>query len=344
MDVGFQRAGFSTLWANEWNKAAASTFRLNHPSVEMVCADIETVLEDIPSADITCVFGGPPCQGFSVAGKMDPDDPRSRHVFNFLEVVRRVRPLCFVMENVRALAKLEKFSGVRRALISKARDLGYRPELVLLNSRDFGVPQSRERVFIIAFRNDLDRVFSADALDAYRLPERSSGEVLRHFGPAGTDRNPLTCKAKITLAEKPVLRRSPYSGMLFNGLGRPVNPDAASCTLPASMGGNKTPVVDERHVYDGASPWIVEYHSHLMNGGPPFGMHDTPRHLRRLTTAEAAALQSFPSDYKFAGPVSSHYTQIGNAVPCELAFAVASAVRDVLSEHSFAGNKLRLAG
>ena len=101
------------------------------------------------------------------------------------------------------------------------------------------------------------------------------------------------------------MRKSPYAGMYFNGQGRPINVAGYTTTLPASMGGHKTPFVDGTIV-------------------PEF--KEAPKRLRRITIKEAARIQSFPDDYIFCGNKGMVYTQIGNAVPCKMAEAVAKAV------------------
>lgn len=98
--------------------------------------------------------------------------------------------------------------------------------------------------------------------------------------------------------------------------------------LPASMGGNATPIVDEDERRHDAKPWVVDYHKDLMNGKK--AVQEAPARLRRLTVTEVALLQSFPLDFVFEGTQSSQYRQIGNAVPPKLAEAVALAVRGML--------------
>lgn len=335
MDVGFGQAGFDIIWANELVRHAADTYEVNHPTTLLHIGDVNDALDELPRVqDLDCVFGGPPCQGFSVAGKMDANDSRSRLVFSFMEVVERTQPQAFVLENVKALATLAKFSIVRDELLRRAHRAGYEAQMYVLNARDFGVPQSRERVFFIAFKASLGIRFHAGYFDRHRAVAPTLREVFEAIGRPGTDNNPLTCAARITLAEKPVLRKSPYAGMLFNGLGRPINPDGVSCTLPASMGGNKTPIVDDNQMYEDGESWIEKYHARLLAGGEPLGMNDCPPYLRRLTITEAKAIQSFPKDYIFRGPKGAIYAQIGNAVPCGLARAVAEAVSQALLGHS----------
>jgi DNA (cytosine-5)-methyltransferase 1 len=331
MDVGFQEAGFEVIWANEIMKHAAQTYTLNHASGVMRCGDIKDFLNDLPGpGTVDCVFGGPPCQGFSVAGKMDHADERSQLVHAFLDVVERTSPKVFVMENVKALGSLTKFQHVRAALIRKAERLGYNVTFNILNAKDFGVPQSRERMFFIGFRKELKIRFDTSRFERHMREPKSVRQVLLPIGPAGTLGNPSTCKAKITIAATPIMRKSPYAGMMFNGLGRPVRLDGVSCTLPASMGGNKTPIIDEGFLFHGKENWVESYHERLTRGNPPLGMDDAPGCLRRMTLTEAAAIQTFPPDYKFSGPTSSQYTQIGNAVPCGLAKAVARVVVEAL--------------
>lgn len=151
---------------------------------------------------------------------------------------------------------------------------------------------------------------------------------------AGTGNNTSTCNAKITLTTNPVLRKSAYAGMLFNGLGRPLKLDGYSATLPASMGGNKTPIIDEQALYYNSKPWIEVYHERLQNDMTIAKKEVAPNFLRRLTVDEARVIQTFPLEYRFSGSQSSQYTQIGNAVPCNLAKAVCAMVIDVIEKHS----------
>lgn len=98
---------------------------------------------------IDVLFGGPPCQGFSVAGKMDPNDSRSELIFTFLKAVEIVKPTFFVMENVKALGSLEKWASVRNKYLAQAEALGYSVKYSVFRTSDYGVPQKRDRVIFI---------------------------------------------------------------------------------------------------------------------------------------------------------------------------------------------------
>ena len=140
MDIGFERAGIRAVFANELMKEAAETYNANHSNGVMVNDDIYNILpelEKFQGADF--VFGGPPCQGFSVAGKMDPDDERSKLIFTFLDVVEKVQPRAFVMENVKALGFIDKWEPVRTKYLDRARALGYNCVPFILNAIEYGV-------------------------------------------------------------------------------------------------------------------------------------------------------------------------------------------------------------
>lgn len=342
MDVGFEAAGVEVLWANEFNADAVSTYKKNHPNTYVEHADIRDAKSQLlrySKEKVDLVFGGPPCQGFSVAGKMDPTDERSTMVWEFFDVVEMTQPKIFVMENVKALGELTRWKQVREKIYTRAKELGYYCFARVLNSADFGVPQKRERVFFVGVKDctyKIENLFD-EVIVKKQQQRQSLRDCLLQVGKAGTADNPLSCTAKISLAINPVIRKSPYAGMIFNGMGRPLNFDEQANTLPASMGGNKTPIVDELVLHDpNAENWVISYHRQLIAGETTSTQTKVPSHLRRLTIKEAAAIQTFPPDYIFCGRKSSIYRQIGNAVPCHLAQAVAETVIEI------SGNKEEL--
>ena len=162
LDLGFARAGFQPLWANDVDEWAVETYnRMSDvrehewrsaakffSGHEAVHGDIRTVADQITRGMADLVIGGPPCQGFSVAGRMDPNDPRSKHVFDFLGVVARARPKAFVMENVASLARNSRWTDVVSQLMQSAGSR-YEVQLVVLNASHWQVPQARERMFLV---------------------------------------------------------------------------------------------------------------------------------------------------------------------------------------------------
>lgn len=331
MDVGFENAGVQIVFANELMTEAAETYKANHPDRTIVNDDIHNILHELDAFQgVDLVFGGPPCQGFSVAGKMNPNDERSKLIMTFLDVVEKVHPKAFIMENVKALGVLEKWETIRQTYLERASKLGYHCVPFILNATEYGVSQKRERVFFIGIKENVDPFFERHFNELLELQKEKAPiikDLLSPLGRAGTKQNPNTCTAKITFATHPVMRKSPYSGMYFNGQGRPINIDGYSNTLPASMGGNKTPFVDEEYLYgDAENDWVVDYHNGLLNGSIVPESKNAPSRLRRITIKEAAKIQTFPDNYIFCGNKGKIYTQIGNAVPCKMAEAVAKAM------------------
>ncbi len=326
MDLGFERAGIRTVAACEIDRDAAATLRAAFPGTQVFQGCVRDFVTTLSRGDAEMVYGGPPCQGWSVAGKMDPDDERSQHVWSFLSAVERAGPRIFVMENVDSLATLSKWRGAFSDITAKAEAMGYGVAVLVLNGHDMGVPQLRRRMFMVGVRGaDSDRLRRAAwaALEGVIQPGQGGTvrAVLERLGPAGTVGNPHTCTARITYALRPVMRSSPYAGMLFNGAGRPLRLDGPAPTVAASAGGNKTHFVDVEELA-GAPSFVEEYHAGLRAGGPAReGL--APARLRRLTVRECMALQTFPDSHPFQGRKSAVYRQIGNAVPVELARRVA---------------------
>jgi DNA (cytosine-5)-methyltransferase 1 len=323
LDLGFAREGFEIRWAIDHDPFAVQTYNTNLEPYAC-CGE---VLEVDPPAGIRpdLVIGGPPCQGFSVIGRMDPEDPRSRHVDHFFDVVEDLEPRAFVMENVKALAVSRRWADIRKRLLDRAEALGYERKLYVLNAADYNVAQTRERMFLIGINGAIPER-PTPITEGCPPTVRSVLERLPRYGQPGNDAG---CSARVIPASRPVMRPTAFRGsLLFNGSGRPLLLDGHAKTIPASMGGNATPIVDQEELEHGAKPWVVEYHRRLLNGEPP--LREAPARLRRITVQEAAALQSFPPGWVFVGPRVAQYRQVGNAVPPNLAQAVAESVRHVL--------------
>jgi DNA (cytosine-5)-methyltransferase 1 len=316
LDLGFVRAGFEVVWANDACADACDTYRRNLGG-HVVRADVRSVVASgLPACEV--VVGGPPCQGFSVAGKMAPEDPRSALVWEFVRFVGALRPRAFVLENVKALGALPRWGPLRGRLLRALRGLGYAVRVRVLDAQHFGVPQRRPRAFFVGTARGLPPWAPPPSAG----PAPTAGEVLRALPPPGPG-NEGVALARVVPARWPHRRDEPYTGMLFNG-GRPVDLARPVQTLCASLGGNKTPIVDEEELRHGRPPWVAWYFRHLQRRRPP--LTRAPARLRRLTVTEAALLQGFPAGFRFEGALSAQWAQIGNAVPPALAEAVARAL------------------
>lgn len=323
LDCGFRDVGFEIVAAVESDRWAVETYRANLGD-HVIHGELPGVVP-LAAASVDVIIGGPPCQGFSVIGKMDPHDPRSSHVHAFMGLVARFSPRAFVMENVKALAVSDRWSAIRNELDRTARRLGYQVDLFLLNAADFGVPQTRERMFLVGVRG----MAPLCPVPTSKGSPPSVRDALRRLPDYGETGNDAICAARVVPASRPVMRPRPHHGsLLFNGSGRPLDLSGPAKTLPASMGGNATPIIDQEELASGAEPWVRGYHAHLLAGGDPIEV--APNRLRRLTVQEAAALQTFDPSWQFRGPQVAQFRQIGNAVPPRLAKAVALSVRAAL--------------
>jgi len=302
LDLGFEAAGCETVIAVDNDPEACKTLRYNRPWWNIFEGDIQDYSPSLGDGDI--VIGGPPCQGFSSAGRGDPNDHRNTLWTEYMRVVQAVKPRAIVLENVSGLRHKKNgdhLSGIMAALENE----GYKFVFDVLNAADFGVPQARRRLIVIGLQEgvpsmpppshegdhisvhdaivDLDREFDEHWS---HVPPRHAPHVARRWdqlAPGETD---------------PQYRRAR------------LDPDRPSVTIRA--GGGYGPKGD-----------------HLGGFHPP--IH--PYQPRQLTVREAARLQSFPDDWIFRGSKTAQGRQVGNAVPVKLAEAIARHVVSLLQSH-----------
>lgn len=315
LSLGLKDAGWDTAAALEYSADAAATYRKNFPKVRVLQEDVHGVDFSQWRGVVDLVAGGPPCQPFSVAGNQRAaEDPRDC-IPQFVRAVREVQPQFFLMENVFGLMATRHEPYLQSTLTS-LRNLGYTVRAAVLDAADFGVPQHRRRLFVLGSKNGT--LFFPVPTHGQQGEKSyvTAGEALKNTPPD------IPNKAKVTYAKSPILRQSPYAGMLVNGGGRPINLAEPSQTMPASAGGNRTHILDPNGVF-------LDYHTHLVSGGE--ARRGLVEDVRRLTVRESARLQSFPDSFEFLGGQSARYRQVGNAVPPLLAKAVALALYELAS-------------
>ena len=277
LDIGFERAGFKTIWANDFNADACETFR-KWSSAEVVCGDIGAVdANDIPDVDV--ILGGFPCQGFSLSGPRKLDDSRNVLYKHYVRIVQAKKPLMFVGENVKGLLTMGH-GQIINAIVQAFSDCGYDVYYKLLNAKYFEVPEDRERVIIVGFRKDLgikhfefpvERDFIIPLREALKnVPDPLPGEV---------------CEA-------------PYSSR-YMSRNRKRGWNDVAYTVPA--------MAKQVTLWPG-SPDMVKVDKDKWEFG-------ADGETRRLSWREAAAIQTFPENMEFCGDLTSIYKQIGNAVP-----------------------------
>lgn len=293
LDIGFEQAGFKTIWANDFDKDACKTHQ-NWSRAKVVCGDIAKVdVTEIPDSDI--ILGGFPCQGFSLSGPRKIDDSRNVLYKHYVRIVKAKQPKIFVGENVKGLLTMAN-GDILEAIKEEFSQCGYNVFSQLVNARDFGVPQDRERVIIVGIRKDL-------GINDFSIPIPKNKHMTMREALAGMpEPNPDdVCNA-------------PYSSR-FMSRNRKRGWDDVSYTIPAMA---------KQVTLHPSSPDMEKLGTDLWK----FGNNGS---TRRFSWQEAAVIQTFPRDLKFEGDLVSKYKQIGNAVPVKLAEYVATLLYAILT-------------
>ena len=294
LDLGFDKAGFRTLWANDFDADACKTHQ-NWSNAEVVCGDISKIdVETIPDSDV--ILGGFPCQGFSLSGPRKIDDSRNALYKHYVRIVAAKKPKIFVGENVKGLLTMGN-GQIIEAIIDEFSACGYNVFYKLVNAKDFGVPQDRERVIICGFRKDLgidDFELKIPNIDVMTLKQALEG---------------------MPKAREEEVCWAPYSSR-YMSRNRKRGWNQVSYTIPA--------MAKQVTLYPG-SPDMEKIDKDEWRFGDK-GV------TRRLSWREAAAIQTFPRELEFYGDITSKYKQIGNAVPVKLAEYVAKQLKEILLE------------
>lgn len=291
LSQGFEDAGYRVVGAVDVNDDFLDTYRKNAPShttvlnEDLAAIDPEDLKAKFGVESVPVVIGGPPCKGFSLAGKRDKDDERNELVFHFFNHAFAYNPDIIVMENVPGILSMDVLPYVEELCDDNGYDVQYKK----LNAADYGVPQSRERVVTVATRHDSDVTFSF---------------------PSSTVSSPVTVRDAIIDADISGLPN--HEDTLTNHQQSTVEA-LEELDFEESRYDNYSESWKRLHP-DKPAPTVKENH------GAPF-VH--PFEPRVGTVRECAILQSFPNDFEFVGSKSNQLKVVGNAVPPKLAEAVA---------------------
>lgn len=310
LSLGLKRAGYDIQACVEMNHDAMNTYSLHEPNAIHYNEDVRGVSFKKFRGKIDIVAGGPPCQPFSVGGLRRSNQDKRDMIPEFVRCLREVQPEAFIMENVPGLM-LKKTRPYFDSILAQLSACGYRLNWAVLSAADYGVPQKRKRLIVLGSRGMQLR---------FPAPTHGPGTSKSHLSaldilgnePIGEAPN---CPVKY--AKYPDLRPSPYAGHIYNGGGRPLDPQGPCHTILASSGGYKTHWIDTL----GIAP---KYHAHLQAGGKPLD-GEVPG-ARRLSVEECALIQTFPREMQFTGKRSSQYKQVGDAVPPDFAFVIGRSV------------------
>lgn len=338
MDIGMEKAGFHTRLASEIDKPTCETIRLNRPEVPLIgdvtahdAASVRSAAGLTPEQEIDVIYGGPPCQAFSTAGKRQGfNDTRGNVFLYYIELLLALRPRYAVIENVRGLLSAplvhrpheergvgfpplspeEERGGALEEVLRRLRAGGYGVSFNLYNAANFGSPQLRERVVLICARDG--------SVLPYLTPTHAEGGAFglphwRTFREAVADL-PATPKDFVKFPEKRLrFYRMLKAGQYWKDLPQELHREALGASLDA--GGGKTGFL-RRIAWDRPAPTLVTH--------PAMPATDLahPEEDRPLSLQEYIRVQEFPDDWKFAGTLADRYRQLGNAVPVSLGHAI----------------------
>jgi DNA (cytosine-5)-methyltransferase 1 len=375
LSLGFIKTGYRIGFANDFEEVCIHTYLYNHPDIpssKVLQADIRNIvdnIEDYISEDVDIVIGGPPCQGFSSANQQRIiDDPRNELYKYYVRAISKLAPKFVVMENVRGMLGVadqvvEDYKAIRATKngIEYTYDIKYE----LLNSVNFSVAQSRERLIYIAIRNDVAQDKSISPAEIFKeIKEECSGnavfnlsDALEFIKPLDAPRVKNTNEIDDEKTGKKIDvnayygRSNRYLDIINSGISfdltynhkaryvNDINYDIYRLLEPGDDASDEKiadimPYKNRLHCFkDKYYKLIPNKPSRTITAHLRMDCHSHihPTQIRAITPREAARCQSFPDDYLFLGPYLKTYMEIGNAVPCLMSQTIAKVIKKYIS-------------
>ena len=356
LSLGFTQEGFITSLANDIQDCCVDTYAHNHPETprdHIVLGDIKDVVKNLDELlagrSVDIVVGGPPCQGFSMANRQRLiDDPRNYLYKSYVEVVEKVRPKFFVMENVKGML------SVAEQVKEDFRNIGYSVECHVLNAKEFGVPQNRERLIYIGncIGIDNEQIFREIFELSESIPEHNLGDALfalRELKASRIKNSTETgsVESGYKIEKNNIIDTNEYISYINQGRKVTVvanhkaryNNDRDIEIFGRMEQGDRSddPKIADIMPYARRNDIFKDKYFKLENGKVcktitahmkfDCNMYIHPTQARGLTPREAARVQSYPDDYFFRGAYTKTYMQIGNSVPPLLGRAIAQVIK-----------------
>ena len=322
LDLGFEKAGFDIPVANEFDKTIWETFKVNHPKTNLIEGDVRQItkadMEPYIHGEIDGIIGGPPCQSWSEAGSLKGiEDARGQLFFDYIRILTEFKPKFFLAENVSGMLANRHSEAVQN-ILHLFEEAGYDVSLTLVNAKDYGVAEERKRVFYIGFRKDLGICFE--------FPHGSTED----------DSKKITLRDIIWDLQETAVPSGPKNHHNPEAINN--NEYFTGAFSPIFMSRNRVKSWDEQAFTVQASGRQCQLHPQapkmvkVDKNDCRFG--EGKEHLyRRMTIREVARVQGFPDDFKFIyEDTNNAYKMIGNAVPVNLAYEIAVAIKRVLEE------------
>lgn len=338
LSKGFLDAGYNVLLGVDNNDPALKTFTYNHHGAKALNADLsdeatfETIEKLVDNRPIDMIIAGPPCQGFSLTGPRNFDDPRNKLYLAVFESVRRFNPKAFVIENVTGMATL--YNGqIREEIIRRFTELGYNINSSILCAADYGVPQIRKRLIFVGLRKEFGEFEFPKPLltqENYVTCAEAISDLPSRENELGLEQDIYTCEPQTDYQRK--MRGT--NEILYNHVA----------TVHSQLVKDTIALVPEGGNYKDLPPGVGEsrrFHEAWTryDGNKPSKTIDTGhrnhfhyKYNRVPTIRENARLQSFPDDFVFLGTKTQQNRQVGNAVPPLLGYHLGVEIKNYISK------------
>lgn len=335
---GFLDAGYNVVLGVDFDDMALKTFKENHGTAEAMKLDLFdhsniSKIEDFlfkKNIKLDVLVGGPPCQGFSLAGPRNEEDKRNNLYTAMVKLAKRVKPKVVVLENVLGMLRLYEGKGAQR-ILNDFTELGYRIKAQVLYAPDFGIPQIRKRVFFVGILDSKDFFEFPNPIyskDEYVTCEDAISDLPALDGIVGDEVQKYEVAAK-TEYQKLMRKNSEF---IYNHIGTIHSEKTIKLISMVPEGKNYKSLPEEYSSQFKYNEALTRYHSKkpslTINTGHRSHFHY--KYNRIPTVRESARLQSFPDDFIFYGNKSQQYKQVGNAVPPMLGYYIALQLKKYL--------------
>ena len=318
LDLGFEKAGFDVIWANEYDKNFWDTYRHNFPKTTLVTDSITKIkTEDIPDCD--GIIGGPPCQSWSAIGShRGIEDERGQLFLNdYVRIIKAKKPKFFVAENVPGMM-YEKHSKARNQILNKLKNLGYNVSYQLLNTFDYGVPQTRKRMIMIGYASGYETFFYPPEPMKVKLTLRNQiNDIFEQHPKPPKVKSGGKVNLDLALPNHEYMDTS-YS-YIYMSRNRVRSWDEPSFTIQAS--GRHAPCHPQAPKFTPVKKDVMKFKD------------GSKKLYRRLTVRECARIQTFPDNFilKYTS-IDQGYKMLGNAVPVNFAKAIALNIKKDMNQ------------
>lgn len=336
LSKGFELAGYDVVLGIDNDNAALNTFEKNHKNSKGLNADLsdkntfDLIEEIVGDRTIDVIVGGPPCQGFSLSGPRNFDDPRNKLYLAMIETVRRFAPKAFVIENVPGMARL--YGGeVRAEIVRRFEEMGYKVNSTILCAADYGVPQIRNRLVFVGVKNGEKFVFPEPYLqkENYITCEQAISDLPSRESELGEEIDTYLSEPKSDYQKK--MRGN--QKLLHNHVATNHTQMVKYVISLVPEGGNYKDLPEGIGTSRKFNEAWTRYHSKKPSRTIDTGHrnHFHYKYNRVPTVRENARLQSFPDDFVFYGTRTQQNRQVGNAVPPLLGYAIAVELKEYLN-------------